>query len=388
MNLVSTEQSPSPRRRWLILGSFLLAVLILAGGGLTCLRGRQPRLLASVPGKIIQLKATAAGLFWIEWADGGSSSASNSALRCLARPGGSPALLLQGCNLLRLDTEGNTLFVLEGGPRSPEARRPYPQGRLLQMAASGGSPLLLLQGLVNPGDLWVDREAIYWTETYPTPAPPVTHVPPLQYLTLIRTCPRSGGEARQVRLLAQVEGSEPTFQGQLLGVEEGFLYWLERRYLRGEEGTSFVRRVALSGGPVETLAVSKGRQTAAVGGSAVYCTAYSVEAAPPSAYWVVYRYPLTGADRQLLTDWLYSAGQLLWRESKLYYADRNGLWQVPLRWGPPRQLDHQLMGARQVDVHAGFFYAARSGGQGPQASTQVLRRPVALMAWIRNALER
>lgn len=387
MNLVSTEKSRSSRRRWSILSGLLLAVLVVAGGILTFLRGRHPRLLASVPGEVIQLKATAQGLFWIEKGEGNGSSASNSALRRLARPGASPTLVLEGCNLLRFDADGSTVFVLEGGPRSSEARRPYPQGRLLQVAASGGSPTLLLQGLVNPGDLWVDGEALYWTETYPTPAPPVIHVPSLQYLTLIRTCPR-GGDARQVRLLAQVEGSEPTFQGQLLGVEEGSLYWLEKRYVRGEEGTSFVRRVALSGGPVETLAVWKGLQTAAVGGSAVYCTAYSVEAAPPSAYRVVYRYSLNGGDRQLLTDWLYSSGLLVWRDSKLYYIDRNGLWQVPLRWGPPCQLDRRLAGARQGDVRAGFFYAALAGSREPRTSTRLLRQPVALPAWIRNALER
>lgn len=385
MNPVSTEKSKSLRGRWSVWLGLLMVALILAGSVFTYRRGRQPRLLASVPGRVIQLKATRQGLFWIERQKDVTSSASNSALRCLVRPGRPPTPVLEGLNLLRFDTDGTTFFVLEGGPQSSEPRLPFPHGRLWQVAASGGPPTPLIQGLRNPGDLWVDGEALYWTETYPSRGRAVNHVPPLQYLTLIRTCRRTGGEAGKVRLLAQIESSEPCLQGQLLGAHRGFFYWLERRYLRGEEGTSFVRRVALSGGPIETLAVSKGRQTAVIGGSAVYCTAYSVEAAPPTAYWVVYRYPLGGQERQLLTDWLYSSGVLLWRESKLYYVDRTGLWQVPLQWGPPQQLDHRLAGARAADVRAGCFYAALAASSDPNTGSRLLRQPVALTAWIRNA---
>jgi hypothetical protein len=221
----------------------------------------------------------------------------------------------------------------------------------------------------------------------------VNHVPPLQYLTLIRTCPRTGAAAHGVRLLARIESSRPVLQGQLLGVENGFLYWLENRSMGGEPGVSFVRRVAVTGGEVETLALTEGLQTAAVSPSGAYFTAYSVEAAPAPSYRVVYRYSLTSQERVLLTDWLYSSGVLLWREQRLYYADLAGLWQVPLRWGPPRQLNHRMAGAQVVDVQAGFFYAAVSTGSGPnpdltRAGTNLLRQPVALAAWVRNALGR
>jgi len=340
-------------------------------------RGRRPVMVAAAGGPVQQILPTAKALYWLETAADGQNR-----LMRQARPGGSSEVIPTAPHPLQIAAAGSFLYVLEGGEQGPDPRCPYPQGSLSRIAPDG-QRTVLVEGLVTPSQLLAEGDTLYWSETYPARAPGVPHVPALQYLTVLKALPQSGGTPKSIAL---VEGVRPEFEGQLLGAQEDFFYWAEQHDAAGIMGSTQMKRAPLAGGSPVRLAAELADQRAARTPEAIYWTAPSPEAMQPFGTAALKKLPYGQTEPILLTDWLFPGGTFLVQHRQVYYHDGTGLWRLRAGREPAILLEQRLGGRRAVALDRGLLYAADQAGTGDQVTYRIVRRPVSLGGWIRNAL--
>ena len=343
--------------------------LLLLGTAAVFVRGRA-RVLADAQGKIRGLAVSAAGVFWIVVPEG--PGAAPVRVRHLAHGSRDPVTLLEAYDVRSLFAGDHELYALvENGPDDDS-------GELVVRSLSGGTERRRAS-LYSPHGLWADEGSLFWTETRSARVAAIPHVPALRPVSAIRV---ARGVGSQPELLALVESWEDHYDGQLLGVDDGQLYWTERVNPSYPSAALLVNRAA-PGGERETPVYALGPNAAALGDDDLYWTARSEDLNVPSAARVTRRLDLRKEQASTITDWLSPGGALLVEWGRVYYVGGRRLWSVPRTLG--RAVPLAKFGQWAPDAPAIYRHNVYCADT-VEGAVRIVRRPVSWRGYLGAAL--
>jgi len=344
----------------LIVATALLIAAYIVGG--------RPRPVCQAGGSIVALQADDRGLVWLETA--GAGPPPTGSISVLERGDRAPRSIHPQRPIRSLALSADQVFVLESDGQ---------RGSLLSIPRSGGQPTTLAEGLLRPAGLLVEGAAAYWTETRPAAAPHVWHIPALLPRTVFCSRPILAEGVEQA--ITAIESQTDEFQGALLGVDDGRLYWLDVSGADRYGSWSTIRSAPSTGGLAETVAREKGMRTALLEAGTLYWTAPSEDAGDPLQYCCIRRATVPEGSPTTLTDWLMPGGKLHRYRGQLYYAGVDGLWAVSETLGRGRQLGRGIVSHGQAVGWRGSIYGV---GLLPEGDVLV-RRPLTLGARLKAA---
>jgi hypothetical protein len=332
-------------------GRRAFASLLVVLATLSYVRGGGPQPVYTTAGEIVGLVADDDGLLWLEKPKPDSPG---GALYALAKGTGAPSCLHRDPRLTEIAAAGDRVFGIElEGDR----------GAVVAIPRAGGGITRLAENLTRPAGLAEHAGTVYWTETAPAPLKHVYHVPVLEARTTLRALAAGGGEPHS---LAACEGGPAGFQGELVGVHAGRLYWLDRFGQRFAEGWSAVRSVPTAGGVPEALTVQRSvGNDAVLEGGELFFTAPSEDAGQPLSYRCLRRVQVSGGEPETLTDWLPADGRLARYRGTTYCGALDGVWAVPDRLAPPTLLSDSVLTAGKLVAGMGgdlYEVGASAGG--------------------------
>mgnify|MGYP005836556403 CR=1 FL=1 len=245
----------------------------------------------------------------------------------LLRGRGRPRELLARARLSEPAASGWRLFVGEA------------DGELLSVDARTGRVEAISRTRGETDHMVVGDGHVWWLEHRAAALPGVPFVSAGAPVSVIRTAPITGGEARVVAVTPRELGRVYERPGtgrplELVGAAEGRLYWLERRQA-GRVLRTELRRGAPGRAP-EILAVEPGAHTAALIDGTLAWTGPSDEAMIPTQYIAVRRMNLADGEVRTIADWLARETILLGSDKRLYAQQQDLLWRLGQRRGQQR----------------------------------------------------
>ena len=330
-------------------------IIVLAGAvavlaAVLYARGGQSLPAHETSGKVLCLAADDNALLWIEKP---SAESTGGALYALQKGTASPLCLHSEPTLRAITIAEGQVFAISGDGAT--------KGAIVTIPRGGGGVTPLVGGLTLPAGLLVRGGVIYWTETSTDAAKHVHHIAATRPRTVIRAMPLGGGSPTT---LVAIEGHADGFRGELLGVHDGRVYWLDRCGWLLHEGWSAVRSVPTEGGEPERVKLERStRQHAVLDGDLLYYTAPSDDAGDPLDLRSVRRMNASGGESTTLTDWLPTRGRLVRHRGNTIYGAVGGAWTVPDQLAPPRKLtDGSLPTSALVAVMGGWLYEVSAVG--------------------------
>ncbi len=337
----------------LIVVTALLVAAYIVGG--------RPRPVCQVGGSIVALQADDRGLVWLETA--GAGPPPTLSISVLERGDRAPRCIHPERPIRSFALSADHVLVLESDGQ---------RGSLLSVPRSGGQATTLAEGLLRPTSLLLEGTAAYWTETRPAAAPHVWHIPTLLPRAMVCSRPIQSQGAGQA--IVAIEAQTDEFQGTLLGLHDGRLYWLDILAATNSDSWSTIRSVPTTGGLTETIARERGVRTALLEADTLYWTAPSEDAGDPLHCCCIRRAVLPQDSPVTLTDWVMAGGSLCRFRGQLYYGAVDGLWAVPDALGTARQVGKRVVTRGLVVGWSGAIYQVAIAPEGDI----LLRRPLSL----------
>lgn len=357
----------------------VIVILALAAGaaGALYVRGRAC-VVVQVRGEVRDLTVTDDALIWIEApAEPGQGKA--RVLTAGYRGGTEPRSVVEAHDIRSLVVRGDSLYALTQTDPTDGT------GQLVRRTRDGKTEVLL-GGLHRPQSLVVDDTALCWTEARAAPTPGIAHVPVLGVICAVRVLPAVAGKpagGATPRLVALTESAKACFDGQLLGLRDGNLYWVERVAGLLPASVTSVRGAPLAGGDPRTLARARGPRTAALGPHHIYWTDASDEMASPDSGSTVRRVSFQAGPVETVTDWLSSTGALMTDGDRVFFAGGGWFWRVPQRLDRPLPLVRcNATTPGTVAVHGSTMVAVGT----LQGTRPLERRPLSWRGYVHAAL--
>lgn len=168
---------------------------------------------------------------------------------------------------------------------------------------------------------------------------------------------------------------------ELIGVDRGSVYWLERDSRAGESVTT-IRRRPVTGGDAETVVEEHGRQSAVLFRGRLVWTAPSLENSNGSPSGAVKSRQLPGGETQVVADWLGPNAQVAAGDDAVYVLDNDGTWRLGDRRGEQRFVYEGYYGSPTRAVVGAYEYLLRSD----RGSKTLVKRGLTWGAKLRSAL--
>lgn len=361
------------------------AVVLLAAGATGWIGRARP--LVDLRGDVRDLTATPAGVFWIEAPSppyNGPTLApepgeaprprppTTARLFRLAPGARQPTTLREAPDIRSLSVTDDAVYCIE------EVEPKSGAGRLVAIPLTGAGARAVREGLAYPQGLYAQGRTVYWTECRPARAEKIVHVPVMRPLNVIRSGNVSGGEARS---LALAEGTRGHFEGSLLGLRQGKLYWAEQIGVDFSPGFMLVKREGER--EPELLGREKGVNAAALDGDLAWWTGCSEELAEPLDGRCARRMDLNTRQSDTVTDFLPTRGALIARGGRAWLSGLGLLWLIPSRPAFPTPVLKTMGGGPgQVAIFHGNLYAAEYW----RGKHKLVRRPLSWLGYLRAAL--
>lgn len=296
----------------------LLAAILLSSLGLVVLaRAQDPAAPGGAPAaaprsELRAFSGSAGQWAWIK--DKGSESE-----LYVGRPGEAGRIRAKGAGWTEVAQDGADIWLLARAERG---------GVLLRLPREGNAPPAEVTRIEDPsGALLVQGGQVFWLELSQAADPGLAFVPPLGARIRLR-CREADGRIRTLLDRPAAEGATPG-AGDLVGLAGGQLYLR----LRSATGTELLS-VRTSDGMQSWIAGESGTQEAQLANDRLVWMAPSAEATPESGIRCVHRFTPGGAP-ELMAEWVPPNSSLVVTAEGLGVLDRDDLYRLPSRLGPP-----------------------------------------------------
>jgi len=328
--------------------------------------------IAQLDGKPLQIEFAGGRLFLLD--EGPSGNARR--ILMYRRPGRTPRTLCRGAGISRFATDGKWVYFLE-----------FTAGTLNRLRVRTGNAETLVSGLVNPGDIILDRRRVAWTETHDHSVTGIHTVPALMPLTTLRVMERKSRPV-QPRVLAAFETDSRQFNGELAALDNRRIAWLTIPMVAPTLSRGNLYTRALKGGELRTVSKDSGLQSAAARGTRVYWSAVCDEAANPASFATVYCTDTRKGSPSIFADWLPPAGKLFSVGRRIYYVSPTAAFRLlgDRRVTQVAEMKGGVGGLACLTPHNIYCVEQYGDPQGPKY--RAMRYPVSGFAWVRNAVGR
>lgn len=237
----------------------------------------------------------------------------------VGRPGEAGRIRAKGAGWTEVAQDGADIWLLARAERG---------GVLLRLPREGNAlPTEVTRIEDQSGALLAQGGQAFWLELSQAADPGLAFVPPLGARIRLR-CREANGRVRTLLDRPAAEGAAPG-AGDLVALANGQLYLR----LRSTTGTELLS-VRPSDGTLSWIAGESGTQEALLDHDRLVWTAPSAEATPESGIRCVHRFTPGGAP-ELVAEWLPPNSSLVVTKEGLGVLDRDDLYRLPSRLGPP-----------------------------------------------------